>query len=182
MMSGKACWIPNTRTFGKGERPRRRPSTTLFLARQCNWAVPPQVSSAYEPKGGDSTSHTEKIHHMGFPDWTKPALLGAGCGAVVIAFIGFSQLGWKTSQGAADMAQEQADAAVVTALVPFCVAKAEQVSEQNMLARLRANNSAFSRSELVMKAGWATVGQSKTPDNALAIACANTLREAKSGA
>jgi hypothetical protein len=34
------------------------------------------------------------------------------------------------------MAQEQADAAAVTALVPFCVAKAEQSSEQATLARL----------------------------------------------
>ena len=119
---------------------------------------------------------------MQFPVWTKPALLGAGCGAIAISFIGFSQLGWKTSQGAAAMAQEQADTAVVTALVPFCVAKAEQVSEHDTLARLRADDSAFSRSELVMKAGWATVGESKTPDNALAIACANTLRTAKSGA
>jgi hypothetical protein len=132
--------------------------------------------------GGDLSSHTEKIRHMQYPAWTKPALLGAGCGAIAITFIGFSQLGWKTSQGATDMAQEQADSAVVTALVPFCVAKAEQVSEHDTLARLRADDSAFSRSELVMKAGWATVGESKTPDNALAIACANALREAKSGA
>jgi hypothetical protein len=119
---------------------------------------------------------------MQYPVWTKPALLGAGCGAIALGFIGFSQLGWKTSQGAADMAQEQADTAVVTALVPFCVAKAEQVSEQDTLAKVRADDSAFSRSDLVMKAGWATVGESKTPDNALAIACANTLRQMKSGA
>jgi hypothetical protein len=117
--------------------------------------------------------------HMQYPVWTKPALLGAGCGAIAITFVGFSQLGWKTSQGAADMAQEQADAAVVTALVPFCVAKAEQMSEKDALAKVKAEDSAFSRSELVMKAGWATVGDSKTPDNALAIACASTLRNAK---
>src|SRR5579863_1746381 len=119
---------------------------------------------------------------MQYPVWTKPALLGAGCGAIALGFIGFSELGWKTSQGAADMAQQQADTAVVTALVPFCVAKAEQVSQQDTLAKVRADDSAFSRSDLVMKAGWATIGESKTPDNALAIACANTLRQAKTGA
>jgi hypothetical protein len=75
------------------------------------------------------------------------------------------------------MAQERADAAAVTALVPFCVAKAEQMSEQDTLAKVKADDSAFSRSDLAMKAGWATVGDSKTPDNALAIACANTLRK-----
>lgn len=131
--------------------------------------------------GGDLSSHTTKIHHMKYPEWTKPALLGAGCGAVAIIFVGFSLLGWKTSQGAADMAQVQADAAVVTSLVPFCVAKARQASEQNTLAKVKADDSDFSRSELVMKAGWATIGESTTPDNALAIACANTLRAAKSG-
>ena len=119
---------------------------------------------------------------MQYPEWTKPALLGAGFGVIAIVFVGFSLLGWKTSQGAADMAQEQADAAAVTALVPFCVAKAGQASEQNTLAKVKAEDSAFSRSELVMKAGWATVGESTTPDNALAIACANTLRSSKSGA
>ena len=119
---------------------------------------------------------------MQFPIWTKPALIGAGCGAIAITFVGFSQLGWKTSQAAADMAQERADAAAVTALVPFCVAKAEQTSEQDTLAKVKADDSAFSRSDLVMKAGWATVGDSKTPDNALAIACANALRKAKPAA
>ena len=94
-------------------------------------------------------SHTEKIHHMQYPVWTKPALLGAGCGAIAIIFIGFSQLGWKTSRAAADMAQEQADAAVVTALVPFCVAKAGQMPEQDTLAKVKADDSAFSRSDLV---------------------------------
>ena len=119
---------------------------------------------------------------MRYPASTKPALLGAACGAFAITFIGFSQLGWKTSHGAALMAQEQADRAAVTALVPFCVVKAEQPSQQAMLAKVKAEDSAFSRSELVMQAGWATVGSSKTPDNALAIACANSIRAAKPAA
>ena len=68
---------------------------------------------------------------------------------------------------------------MVTALVPFCVAKAEQMSQQDTLAKVKTEDSAFSRSELMIKAGWATVGDSKTPDNALAIACASTLRKAK---
>jgi hypothetical protein len=79
------------------------------------------------------------------------------------------------------MAQEQADAAAVTTLVPFCVAKAEQSSAQATLAKVRNEDSAFSRSDLVMQAGWATVDASKTPDNALAIACADRLRSAEAG-
>ena len=131
---------------------------------------------------GHPSSQDRKDHLMQFPLWTKPALLGAACGAFAITFIGFSQLGWQTSKGAANMAQELADAAAVTALVPFCVAKAEQPSEQASLAKVRAEESAFTRSDLVMQAGWATVGASKTPDNPLAIACANSLHIAKPGA
>lgn len=118
---------------------------------------------------------------MQYPVWTKPALLGAACGAFVITFIGFSELGWKTPDGAARMAQQQAAVAAVAALVPFCMAKAEQPSGQATLAQVRAEKSAFTRSDLVMHAGWATVGASKTPDNALAIACGNSLRASKPG-
>lgn len=118
---------------------------------------------------------------MQYPVWTKPALLGAACGAMAVTFVDFSILGWKTSQSATEMARQQADDAAVTALVPFCVAKAEQPSEQTTLAKVRTEDSAFSRSQLVMGAGWATVGGDKTPDNALAIACANSLRMAKTG-
>jgi len=69
----------------------------------------------------------------------------------------------------------------VTALVPFCAAKAEQPSAEATLAKVRTEDSAFSRSDLVMQAGWATIGASKTPDNALAIAGADRLRGAKAG-
>jgi hypothetical protein len=86
---------------------------------------------------------------MQYPVWTKPALLGAACGAVAVTFIGFSQFGWKPWQAAAYMGQEQADAAAVAALVPLRVAKAEQSSEQTTLAKVRTENSAFSRSDLV---------------------------------
>ena len=121
-------------------------------------------------------------HHMRYPVWTKPALWGAALGALAITFVGFSILGWKTSQSAASMAQEQADTAVISALVPFCVAKAEQASEQTILAKVRAENSSFARNALVRQAGWATVGGSDAPDIALATACANKLRMAKQGA
>jgi hypothetical protein len=143
----------------------------------------PQLYASLRADGRSSVlSHrTEMPHPMRYPVWIKPALWGAVCGAVAITFLGFSALGWKTSQAADNMAQEQADAAAVTALVPFCVAKAEQPSEQTALAKVRTETSAFSRSDLVMQAGWATVGASKAPDNALAIACADRLRMAKPG-
>lgn len=119
---------------------------------------------------------------MQYPEWAKPALLGAACGAIVISIVGFSQLGWKTARSANDMAQERADTAVVTALLPFCVARAEQAPDPAALAKVRAEDSQYSRGELVMQAGWATFGESKQPDSALATACGDTLHTSKSGA
>jgi hypothetical protein len=111
---------------------------------------------------------------MKIPVWLKPALWGAASGAIIMAIVGFSQLGWTTATTAEQLAQERADTAVVAALVPFCVAKAQQDTEQASLARFQAEQSSFSRSDLVTKAGWATLGAAKTPDG-LARACSVKL-------
>ena len=116
---------------------------------------------------------------MKIPVWLKPGLWGAAFGAIILAIVGFSQLGWKTAASAEQFAQERADTAVVAALVPYCVAKAEAASEQTALAKLRAERSSYSRSDLVTKAGWATLGVAKSPDSALARACSAALYTTK---
>ena len=65
-------------------------------------------------------------HPMRIPVWFKPGVWGVGVGAVAMAIVGFTQLGWTTSGNAELLAQERASTAVVAALVPFCVAKAQQ--------------------------------------------------------
>jgi|SRR5271165_7105985 hypothetical protein len=117
---------------------------------------------------------------MKIPVWLKPALWGAASGAIIMAIVGFSQLGWKTAASADQLAQERADTAVVAVLVPFCVAKAQEGSEQAALAKFRSEQSSYSRSDLVTKAGWATFGVGKSPDSALARACSVTLYGMKS--
>lgn len=114
---------------------------------------------------------------MQIPVWTKPAAWAAVGGAVVMAIVGFSQLGWKTAGAADQMAQERADTAVVAALVPFCIAKAKQDPNVATLAKFRAETSSYTRSDMVGQAGWATLGASKIPDNALARACSDKLHE-----
>jgi hypothetical protein len=59
--------------------------------------------------------------HPGF----KPAVCGAVVGAVGIAVVGFSTLGWTLGSTADRMANERAEVAVVAALTPICVAKFE---------------------------------------------------------
>jgi hypothetical protein len=117
---------------------------------------------------------------MQVPVWTKPALWGAVVGAVGIAIVGFSQLGWKTAGSAERFAQERADTAVVAALVPFCVVKAQQDPDKAVLVKLRAEDSSYTRDDMVTKAGWATLGGDTSPDSALANACSEKLHGMKS--
>jgi len=118
---------------------------------------------------------------MKMPVWVKPGVWGVVVGAILMAVVGFSQLGWTTSSTAEKLAQERAGTAVVAALVPFCVAKAHQDPDKTTFEKLKAETSSYSRSDMVMKAGWATVGNEKTPDDALAHACSDMLTSAKSG-
>jgi len=106
---------------------------------------------------------------------------GAAVGAIAMAIIGFSQFGWMTSGKAELLAQERASTAVVAALVPFCIAKAQQDPDKDIYAKLQAETSSYSRSDMVMKAGWATVGDERSRDNALARACSEKLTSARTG-
>jgi hypothetical protein len=139
------------------------------------------LTTLHLPMRGDPSSHSVKRKNpMKIPGWLKPGLWGAACGAVILAIVGFSQLGWKTADGADRLAQERADTAVVTALVPFCIAKAQGQTAEGTLAKLRAEQSSFSRTDLVEEAGWATLGGAKAPDTALARACSVALYGMKS--
>jgi len=116
---------------------------------------------------------------MKIPVWLKPTIWGAVAGAAVMAITGFSQFGWTTSATAEKLAQERATTAVVTALVPFCVAKAQLDPDKTVFAKMQAEKAWYSRSDMVMKAGWATLGDDKSPDSALARACGDKLSSAK---
>jgi len=98
-----------------------------------------------------------------------------------MATVGFSQLGWTTERTALQLAQDRSEAAVVLALVPFCVTKAQQDPNQATLAKFQTEQSSYSRSDVVIKAGWATIGGKASPDNALARACSEKLFTMKSG-
>lgn len=118
---------------------------------------------------------------MKIPAWFKPGAWGALAGAIAMAIVGFTQLGWKTGNAAEQLAQSRSEAAVVSALVPFCVAKAQMDPDPDKLIKLRADQSSYSRNEMVTKAGWATLGADKNPDSGLARACSERLRDMKAG-
>ncbi len=118
---------------------------------------------------------------MKIPVWLKPAAWGAVAGAVVLAIVGFSQFGWVTLSSAQKMAQAKSDTAVIAALVPFCVGKATADGDAALMTKLKAEQSSYSRSDVVTKAGWATLNGAKFPNSDLARACSEELFTMKVG-
>ena len=113
--------------------------------------------------------------------WLKPGIWGAVIGAVAMVTVGFAQFGWKTGSAAESLAQERADVAVASALVPFCIAKAQQASASENLAKFQTAPSSWSRTEIVRAAGWATLDGMASPDSALARACSDRLASLTTG-
>ena len=118
---------------------------------------------------------------MKIPVGLKPGIWGAVIGAIGMAIVGFWYLGWTTSATAEQLAQDRADTAVVAALVPFCVVKAQQDPDKATLTKFQTEESSYSRSDLVMKAGWATLPNEKASNDALARACSEKLHGMKTG-
>jgi predicted dienelactone hydrolase len=106
----------------------------------------------------------------------KPFIWGVIVGSVMTMIMGFSYGGWTTSSSAARLAQQQADAAVTTALVPICIAqsKADRTALKKM-AELKALTSSFDQRDFVTKTGWATVPGTHDPNHEVAEACAVAL-------
>lgn len=108
---------------------------------------------------------------MQIPEWTKPALLGAGAGAVAVAIVGFNWGGWMTGSSAADMSSKNSTAAVAMVLTPYCIQNSQtDPLSAEVLAELKAASS-YKRRGIVEKAGWATPLGAEKPDRALAEAC-----------
>ena len=112
---------------------------------------------------------------MNIPEWLKPALYGAAAGAVALAIVGFSWGGWVTGGTAKQMASDQARLEVVAALVPICMEQSSQDPKVvETLAQLKDTGS-YKRSDMLMKAGWATMPGSTDPNRQVATACVEKL-------
>ncbi len=115
---------------------------------------------------------------MIMPQWIKPGIFGAVVGAIALAIVGFTSLGWVTSNDAESMALKYADAAVVKALVPVCVARAQMDPETGpLLQELAGKTTKWDRRSFVEKAGWAKIPGDETSNRNLAEACAQALGE-----
>jgi len=111
---------------------------------------------------------------MKVPVWVEPGIWGGVDGAIAMVIVLWA-IGWRTAGTADRMARDRADSAVVAALLPFCVANAERDPEK--LAKVKAEQSSYSRSQLVSDSGWATLPGMTRPDRGLASACSDKLTE-----
>jgi alpha/beta superfamily hydrolase len=110
------------------------------------------------------------------PSQTEPFLWGAAAGAIALAIVGFNWGGWVSGGTAEKLAGERADAAIVAALTPICVAQFQKSARAPAhLAALKETRS-WEQGDYVGKGGWATMpGSSAEPNREVASACAEAL-------
>jgi hypothetical protein len=109
----------------------------------------------------------------------KPAIWGAVAGAVAITIIGFWAFGWTLGSTAERMARDRADAAVVDALTPVCVARFEaQADAAARLTEFKKISTSWDRQSFIEKGGWATIPGGTAPNMDVATACAEKLGKA----
>jgi hypothetical protein len=113
---------------------------------------------------------------MQAPEWLKPGLYGAVCGAVALAVVGFSSWGgWVTGGTARAMAAEQSRTDVVAALSLICVDQSKRDPQlADRIAAIKAVSS-WSRGDLVMKNGWATMPGTTEANSQVAKDCADKV-------
>ena len=103
----------------------------------------------------------------------KPAIWGAIGGAIAATVIGFNFGGWVLAGTASEMESASAEAAIVQAFTPLCVAKAELQPET--LVALKAE-SGWKQDDFVVESGWVDNVSEKYQEK-VARVCASTLVE-----
>lgn len=100
---------------------------------------------------------------------------GTVSGAIVLAVVGFTWLGWVTGGTAAVDAAAAARDAKVAALAPICAERfRRQADASTQIASLNTAKS-WERDSVIERSGFATMAGSKSPDSDVARACAEIL-------
>jgi hypothetical protein len=112
---------------------------------------------------------------MKTPEWLRPGLYGAACGAIAVIVVGFTWGGWVTGGTARQMATDQSRTDVVAALTSICIDQSKrdpQLAER--LATLKAASS-WNRGDIIMQNGWATMPGTTEGNRLVATACADKI-------
>ncbi len=105
----------------------------------------------------------------------KIVLLSAAGGAIVWWIVLAVVFGWVPAGSAEKKAQERADAAVLDALTPLCVAMFNQDGERETKLEALQKANTWERDDFVMKQGWATMPDGEKPDLRVAQECASRI-------
>jgi hypothetical protein len=134
------------------------------------------LAASYAQEAVKPFSPSATVKQMTFYPAIKPAFWGAVVGAVAMAIVGFSWLGWTLGSTAEQLANTRAEAATVAALAPVCVARFEaQADAPTRLTELRKILTSWDQASFIEKGGWATTPGSDKPNSAVAGACAQIL-------
>lgn len=106
---------------------------------------------------------------------TKPFLLGSLAGAVLLAWVGFQFVGWKSAGDSERLAKGQTDTAVSAALAKICSVQFNSAANLPERLAVLQKTEQWSRSEVLAKAGFATMPGDKEPAQNVAEACASLL-------
>jgi hypothetical protein len=109
------------------------------------------------------------------PVGTKPFCLGALAAAVLVTWVGFDALGWKTSSTAEANSKRNAETAVAAAFASICSEQFKKSSQYSVQLAALEKSERYSRGDIVAKGGWATMAGSKEPQPGVAQLCADLL-------
>jgi hypothetical protein len=112
---------------------------------------------------------------MQIPEWLKPGLYGAVCGAVVVTVIGFNWGGWVTGGTARQLATDQSQTDMVATLTSICLDQSKKDPRLAERVALLKAASSYERGDLVMKNGWATMPGNTEGNRLVATACAGKV-------
>jgi hypothetical protein len=114
------------------------------------------------------------------PKDTNPFLVGALAGAILVPWVGFDTLGWKTSATAETLIKRQSETAVVNAYAHICQARFNDGKDVPARLAELAKAEKYSRGDVLAKTGVATMTGEKEPTQGVAQACAELLVPEKS--
>ena len=114
------------------------------------------------------------------PKDTNPFLVGALAGAILVPWVGFDALGWKTGAAAESLIKRGSETAVVAAYARICTEQFKAAKDAPERLEALTKIEKYSRGDSITKTGFATMFGAKEPVQGVAQACAELLVPEKS--
>ena len=106
---------------------------------------------------------------------TNPFLVGALAGAILVPWVGFDELGWKTSATTEALVKRGSETAVIAALAHVCTSQFNAAKDHDAQLAALTKIDKWSRGDVIAKGGFATMVGDKEPVSGVPSACADLL-------